>query len=538
MKEEIAQRIEAAIRHLQETEMFPSFDIPAIEVVRPKDDQFGDYTSNVALIVSKQAGKNPREIAEKIKEQLTTNGEQGDIFEKIEVAGPGHLNFHLSQRVLGEVLDEVIEKDGSFGSSDFGKGKRILMEFVSANPTGPIHLGNARGGPIGDSLALILKKSGYSVETEYYVNDYGNQVSVLGHSILKDELAQYRGDYIDELSLGLETSDLTSRDPLSVGVWAAGQIIEKHIKPVCERASIHFDNWFSEKSLHESGEVSAVLHLLKEKNLTYEKENAVWFKSTEFGDDKDRVLVKSDGETVTYTVPDFAYHKNKLERGFDTLINIQGADHHGQAAVVKRFVEDVLGKKDVVSLIMTQFVRIMKDGVEVKMSKRRGTYYALDDLIEEVGKDAVRFMFSLYAPTSHISFDINLALEHSEKNPVFYVQYAHARLASVLRKAEEEGMSVAGDSLLLVHEKERALLQELLHFSELIEETAKDYSVHRLPQFAMHLADKLHSFYAACRVIDTENKELSQARLKLVSGVRVVLAETLRLIGVSAPEKM
>ena len=586
---------------------------PVFDVSRVKDERFGDYATNIAMILAKPLGRSPMDVAGVLKEKLVSlchservresrnlpdkneeiprqarDENSLGLFEKIEVAKPGYINFHLSPLVLADVLRDVLAEGDRFGDSEIGKGKKVLLEFISANPTGPIHLGNARGGPLGDTLARVLEKSGYSVTNEYYVNDYGNQVRVLGHSILKDDEAQYRGGYIDDLAEELGVTDVP-REALPVGMWAAGRILEQLIKPVCGKANIRFDNWFSEKSLHDSGEVAAVLDLLREKELTYEKEGAIWFRSMEFGDDKDRVLVKSDEEkTVTYTAPDFAYHKNKIDRGFDILINIQGADHHGQAAVVGRFVEDVLGAKDVVKLILTQFVKIMQDGVEVKMSKRRGTYYALDDLIEEVGKDAVRFIFSSYAATSHIVFDIDLALERSAKNPVYYVQYAHARLASVLRKAEEAGLSLAGhseprppdsrqrvgqgvfesslpageagnlsdqdteilrraqddnakdgvDLSLLTHPKERELLRELSSFPELIEGVAETYAVHHLPQYAIRIADKLHSFYADCRVIDAEHPELTKARLALALGVKIVLRETLGLLGIDAPERM
>lgn len=536
----VENKIQNTLKNLQEAGTLPVFNLPEILVERPKDDQFGEYTSNVALVLAKQAGKNSREVAELICEQLTKNGKQEDkFFEKIEVAGPGHLNFYLSLSSFGKMLDEVIEKKNEYGNSQFGAGKKVLLEFVSANPTGPIHLGNARGGPLGDSLSRVMKKAGYQVTNEYYVNDYGNQVAVLGHSLLRDEGAQYKGEYIEALAQEFESQKEKTDDPLEVGFWAAVKIIEEYIKPACAKAGIHFDNWFSEKSLHESGAVQNVLQMLAEKNLTYENEGALWFRSTQFGDDKDRVLVKKDGKTVTYTATDLAYHKNKIERGFDKLINIQGADHHGQAAVVRRFVEEILGAKDTVDLIMTQMVRVIKDGQEVKMSKRRGTYYALDDLIGEVGKDPVRFIFASYAPTSHITFDINLALEQSAKNPVYYVQYAHARLASILRKASEEGFSFdTADLSLLAHPKERELMRELLFFPELIEAIATDYSVHRLPQYAIRLADKLHSFYDACRVLDAEKKDLTAARLELIVAVKIVLGETLRLMGIAAPEKM
>lgn len=533
----LEKNIQSVIQNLQKAKGLPLFDIPEIRVERPKDDQFGEYTSNIALILSQQAGKNPREIAEKIREGLVTDTESQNVFEKIEVAGPGHLNISLSQRALGGVLEEVLAKGSAFGSSEIGAGKKINNEFVSANPTGPLHLGNGRGGFFGDALSRVLRKTGCSVTNEYYVNDGGEQVIKLGHSVLKDAEAVYGGEYIDTFNEKLkdEISKLEARE---VGEKAAELVMDEMIKKTLEeKMRIQFDTFVSEKKdLIQGGCVDRAIDVLKEKNLTYENEGALWFRSTDFGDDKDRVLVKQDG-AKTYFASDCGYILYKIERGFSMLIETWGADHHGY---VTRFeaAAKALGFSGEIRFNIVQLVRLMRDGKEVRMSKRAGNVVTVDELIDTVGHDVARFFFLMYSPDTHMNFDLGLAKEHSAKNPVFYVQYAHARLASILRKAEEAGVSRAGDSLLLTHEKERALLQELLHFPEMIEETSRDFSVHRLPQFAIRLADKLHSFYDACRVIDEENKEVSMARLKLVLGVKIVLNETLRLIGVSAPEKM
>lgn len=510
-------------------------NIPKIEVSHPKEDTFGDYTTNVAMILAGKLKKNPMEIAERINQQLITKNLQQ--LEKIEIVKPGYINFYLSPEFLQNRIEEINTEKENFGNSDIGKGKKVLVEFISANPTGPIHLGNARGGPLGDALANVLKKSGYQAEKEFYVNDFGNQVLMLGHSILKDDQAQYRGDYVEDLAIDL---DVEKKDPMEIGNWGAGIILEKFIKPTCDKSGIKFDNWFSEKSLHTSGKVDEIISTLKEKDLVYEKEGAIWFKSTQFGDDKDRVLVKSNG-FKTYLATDFAYHKNKVERGYDKMINIQGADHHKEAGIVKGFVGNILQEKNKIDYILTQIVRVTKDGQEVKMSKRKGTYFALDDLLDETGKDAVRFIFSSYAASSHINFDINLAKERSEKNPVFYVQYAHARICSIIAKAEKTELSSESELSsvgLLQHEKELSLMRELNKFPDLIEEICQNYEVHKLPYYAIGLADKFHSFYAVCRVIDEENAELTKARLNLINAVRIVLAETLRLIGISAPERM
>lgn len=532
MKKEIRKIIESAIEKLQSEKIWPDFDMPEIVVESPKEEKFGDYTSNIAMVLSKILKKNPMEVAESIKNKVESI-KPAEI-EKIEIVKPGYINFYLSEKYFHDLIQKINSEEKDFGNSDLGKKQKVLLEFISCNPTGPIHLGNARGGPIGDVLANVLEKNGYDVMREFYVNDFGNQVEVLGHSVLKDAEAQYRGGYIDDL-VGKKDEKMT--DPMTVGVWAAGMILEELIKPTCEKSGIKFDNWFSEKSLHEEGKIEEVLTLLGEKKLTYEKEDALWYKSTEFGDDKDRVLVKSN-KKKTYLTSDFAYHKNKIERGFERIIDIMGADHFKETEVVKAFVEKVLGYEGQINYILSQMVRVVKNGEEVKMSKRKGVYFALDDLIDEVGADAVRFIFASYAPSSHINFDMDLAKERSEKNPVFYVQYAYARIASIKNKAESITQKEDPDFSLLKHEKELSLLKELDKFPELVEELAGSYEVHKLPQYAIKLADKFHSFYNACRVIDEENSELTSARLELVKAVKIVLGETLRLIGVSAPEKM
>lgn len=506
------------------------FDISHIEIGYPPDGKMGDFSSSAALLLASRLKKNPMEIAHMITDRFSC-----DSVESAVVVSPGYINFSVKLSSWTTVLAHILEDQLSYGNSEIGNGKKAMIEFISANPTGPIHLGNARGGPSGDVLANVLKKAGYNVNREFYVNDFGNQIVALGHSILGDSEAQYSGAYIQDLSLELP-KDMT--DVSKVGFWAANKILENLIRPACDRIGIHYDRWFSEESLHKDGSVSAMLSYLQEKGLTYEKDGAVWFRSTELGDDKDRVLVRSNGKN-TYLLADFAYHKNKIDRGYDKLITFLGADHHSEAQVMKRFVSHILGRPGVLDVVLTQMVHVMRNGVEVKMSKRKGTYYAMDDLVEEVGKDAVRFIFTLYASVSHIQFDINTAIEQSEKNPVYYVQYAYARVCSVLRKAHDLGLSASQKHLdLLVHEKELALFREFAKFPELIEKVTGTYETHLLPRYALSLADVFHSWYDTCRVIDTENKDMSQARVSLVEAVRIVLAETLRLIGVSAPDRM
>lgn len=527
MRKEIQEIIKKAIEALQKAEKWPVFAVPEIIVENTKEEKFGDYSTNVAMVLAKEVKKNPMEAAEEILKQV-----QDDRFQKIEIAKPGYINFYLSEKYFHNLIEKINKEKEKFGENKLGKNQKVLLEFISCNPTGPVHLGNGRGGPIGDVLANVLEKNNYQTTREFYVNDFGNQVEVLGHSVLKDEEAQYKGDYVDDLA---RKKDENMTDSMEVGIWAAGMILNDFIKPACKKSGVRFDNWFSEKSLHENGKVEEIIILLKEKKLSYEKEGALWYKSTQFGDDKDRVMIKSDGKK-TYLANDFAYHKDKISRNFDKLITVQGADHFKEAEVVKNFVEKVLEWKGQIDYIFSQMVRVIKDGQEVKMSKRKGVYFALDDLIDEVGPDAVRFIFTSYSPSSHISFDMNLAKERSEKNPVFYVQYAYARICSIISKANNKNNKI--DLSLLKNKKELNLMRELDKFPELLEEIAGTYEVHKLPHYAIKVADKFHSFYNDCRVIDEKNPELSSARLELIKAVKIVLGETLRLIGVSAPEKM
>jgi arginyl-tRNA synthetase len=500
-----------------------------IEINYPPEE-FGDYSTNLALKVAKKVKKNPREIAELIKNELEKSDTEKNIFSKIEVAGAGFLNFYLSTKARGREIEKINSSGGNYGNGNLGKGKRIHLDFVSANPTGPIHLGNGRGGPLGDVLANILIKSGFSVWREYYINDFGNQVKVLGHSILKDDEAQYKGGYIDELNKKNKETD-----PFIVGQEATKTILDEMIRPAMESLGIFFDGYFRESSLHENDEVESALSELQTKDLVYEKDGALWFRAEKFGDEKDRVVKKTTGE-VTYFGGDIAYHLNKLRtRGFDLALDIWGADHHGDVARVCGAME-AFGYGGKVKVLLTQNLTVLKNGEEFKMSKRKGQYICLEDLIDEVGRDAVRFIFLAYSANSPMIFDIDLAKEKSNKNPVFYVQYAYARLSGILRKTENESLGKA-DFALLKNEKDIELIRHLMRFPDLVLEISKNYEVHRLTHYAIKLADKFHSFYHACRILG-EEKALAGARRELVSATKVVLGETLRLVGVSAPEKM
>ncbi len=529
MKEKIELSLKETLTRLFEGGKLGRFDLGKVSLTRPTDEQFGDYTTNIALAVAKEIGMKPRELAELIVASFTSS-----LVAKTEIAGPGHINFYLSDTAYTETFKHVLKEDGRYGSSMQGDGEKVNNEFISANPTGPLHLGNGRGGFYADSLSRVLEKAGYDVTNEYYVNDAGEQVMKLGHSVLKDSEAVYGGEYIDKLSEQIKGET----DVRAAGEKAAKIILEEMIQPATKDVMrVRFDQWTSEKQLITDGYIDKALALLKERGKTFEADGALWLRTTEYGDDKDRVLVKQDG-SKTYFASDCGYLLNKMERGFTTLIETWGADHHGYISRFKAAAE-ALGFTGKIHFSIVQLVRLMKDGEEVRMSKRAGNVVGIDELIETVGHDVARFFFVMYSPDTHMNFDLGLAEERSEKNPVFYVQYAYARLSSILRKAEESNLKPSTEALnLLVHPKEKLLIRELMAFPELIERMASEKTIHALPQYAIRLADRFHSFYADCQVVDTENVALSGARLSLIQATKSVLGEALRLIGVSAPEKM
>ena len=423
-----------------------------------------------------------------------------------------------------------MRKEEKFGRLSLGKGKKVQVEFISANPTGPLTVGNARGGPFGDVLGNVLKKAGYKVEKAYYINDYGKQILVLGHSVLKDEKAEYKGDYINYLN-----KKIKEKDPYRAGEKAAKIITDEMIRKTVKKLGIKYDEWFSEKSLYSSGEVDKAIGFLKKKGLIYEKEGATWFKSSQYGDERDRVLIKADGGK-TYLAGDIAYHKYKFDKKkFDKAINIWGADHYGDVPGLMAGVE-VLGHKGKLDIILLQFVTLLERNKRLKMSKRKGIYVAMDELLDQVSSDVVRFFFLQKSADTHLKFDLSLAKEQSEKNPVYYIQYAHARICSILGKIK--GFKIGIKNLgLLNHPSELGLIKHLMRFPEIIEDTARDYQVQRIPRYAYELAESFHRFYRDCRVI-AEDKELQEARLALISATKIVLKEALDLMGISAPKKM
>ena len=502
------------------------------QILRSKERAHGDYSLSIALEIGKKNKVNPIEIANKLKERLEKEGKK--IFDKVEVLPPGFINLFLNQKCFLDLLNEVLKKKESFGNLDIGKGKKVQVEFISANPTGPLTIGNARGGPFGDTLANVIKKAGYTTEKAYYINDYGKQITSLGHSVLKDEEAKYQGEYIDFLHNRLGDE----KDPYRIGKWTSYIILKEVIKATVEKMNIHFDEWFSETWLYENKRVEKVLELLKKKDLTYESEGAVFFKAKQFGDIRDRVLVKSDGKN-TYLAGDIAYHEYKFkDKKFDKVINVWGADHAGDVKGLESGVE-ALGYKGRLDTVLLQFVTILQDGEQVRMSKRAGNYVTMDDLLNDVPVDVVRFFFLQKSFNTHLNFNLDLALDESEKNPVFYVKYAHARICSVLRNANIniKNIKKVKHAKLLNKEPEINLMREILKFEEIVEDTVRDYEIHRLPQYALDLAQAFHKFYNDCKILD-EDKKMREARIELTVAAKFALSNILDLMGISSPEKM
>lgn len=525
----IRKEIQKIVKNSLKKEGFEEFDF---QVLKSRERKHGDYSLNVALEIGKRKGVNPMEIALSLKKRLEKEGKK--IFEKVEVLPPGFINLFLNQKCFEEIVDEVLRKKEFFGNLDLGKRKKVQVEFISANPTGPLTIGNARGGPFGDTLANVLKKAGYETEKAYYINDYGKQIIALGHSVLKDEMAKYQGEYIDFLHNRIGDE----KDPYKIGKWAAYIILTEMIKATVEKLNIRYDEWFSESWLYENKRVDKILDFLKKQDLIYESEGALFFKAKQFGDIRDRVLVKSDKQT-TYLAGDIAYHEYKFkDKKFDKVINVWGADHAGDVKGLESGIE-AIGFKDKLDTILLQFVTIYQDGEQVKMSKRAGTYITMDDLLNDVPVDVVRFFFLQKSFNTHLNFNLDLALDESEKNPVYYVKYAHARICSVLRNSgiDISKIKKAKHAKFLKEEAEINLIREILKFEEVIEDTAKDYEVHRLPQYALDLASTFHKFYNDCKILD-EDKKIRQARIELTLAAKFALSNILDIMGISSPERM
>ncbi len=543
--------------HLAKEKGELEFDnMPDYLVEEPKDKAFGDFSVNAAMLMAKQAKRAPRDIANLLVSYMAY---EGTYIKEVSVAGPGFINFKLDPAYVTQILATIEAEQDKFGQTDFGGGKKVNVEFVSANPTGPMHMGNARGGALGDCLANIMQLAGFDVTKEFYVNDAGNQIEKLAVSLA----ARYKQALLGEDAVAFPEDGYHGED---VTVHAQNfakehgdkflNVPEEELKSALIDATlyknidamkaglsdygIHYDVWFHESKLHENGDVLKTVEELTKRGYTYEKEGAIWFKTTDFGLEKDDVLVRANG-FVTYFAADIAYHKNKFDRGFDTAIDIWGADHHGHVARIKAAMQALGIEPDRLEVILMQLVRLVRDGEAVRMSKRTGKAITLGDLLEEIGVDAARFFFNMRQANSHFEFDLELAVSQSSDNPVFYVQYAHARICSIVSLMAKKGILVKKCENLnlacLNNPKEIDLMKELARFPEEIKQAAVTRDPSRITKYTMELATAFHGFYNACKV-DCEDKTLAEARLALVSATGQVIKNALAVLGISAPEHM
>ena len=576
-KQQVKETVMNALGRLVAEGKIEAVPLPAFNVERPADVSHGDFSCNAAMASAKALRNNPRAIGQMIADAAVLDG---TVFEKIEVAGPGFLNFFISPLWFNETVGEVISSGSDYGKTELGKGKRVLVEFVSANPTGPMHIGNARGGALGDSLSSVLQFAGYEVEREFYVNDAGNQIEKFGKSLSirymqiadgskSDVIASYCDDDVCRKIFEDEENF-----PMPEDVYKGVDIIEhaynfykingdkfvnadeesrksalvEYAQPLnidglerdLKKYRIVYDTWFRESSLHKSGAVKQIVDMLTEKGQTYEKDGAIWFKASDFGDDQDRVLVRANG-IPTYFVPDIAYHYNKLvTRGFDKAIDILGADHHGYIARMKAALTALGVDASKLDIVIMQMVMLVRNGETVKLSKRSGKAITLSTLLDEVPIDAARFFFNLRDPNTHLEFDLELAIEESSNNPVFYVQYAHARISSILRRMEEEGTgyrNIPVSELNFNHPAELALIRHIAALPNCINEAAKDYNPSKITKYLCDLAQLFHKFYDNCK-IKGEEENILQSRLSLCVATKTVFKNLLDLLKVDAPEKM
>jgi arginyl-tRNA synthetase len=586
MKQTITEILLEALKRAKEKGELKLETQPVITLETPKEKNHGDISSTFALSMSKLEGKPPRKIAEII---LANIQDEEGIIAKTEIAGPGFINFFLKQDRWSRTLFDIDDQAHEYGLKDIGKGEKVQVEFVSANPTGPLHVGHGRGAAVGDALANLLSAVGYDVQREFYINDAGRQIKLLKESV-KARLAErhgqkvafpedgYHGEYIKEIAESLDqsapaTSVTTVSTPRGKGLTdsinassdAEGAsnasavfslpFSDEHISEFSkekmiaeiqkdlEDFGVRFDVWFSERSLLDDGSVKKSIEELKERGYAYEKDGALWLKSTAFGDDKDRVIIKQDGE-YTYLASDIAYHRNKLARGFTQLVNIWGADHHGYIPRVQAVIQAFGHPKDSLHVLLVQLVSILRHGQPVPMSKRAGTFVTLRDVVQDVGADAARYIFLTRRSDSHLDFDLDIAKEQSRENPVYYVQYAHARIASVFREAEARKITVPTrdtvDLALLDLEEEQSIIKALAKYPEVVEEAALTYEPHRLTFYLQDLAGLLHNYYFKHRIItdDAALAAVMGSRLFLMKQVKTVIQSALRILGVTAPERM
>jgi len=545
-----ADIVKKAIENCKKAGTIKAEEFPDIIIEKPKKDEFGDFASNVAMLLAGKEGKPPRQIAETISKEI----KQSIDIRKVEIAGPGFINIFMQDNYWLSLLKEVHNLEGKYGTSSIGAGKKVQVEFVSANPTGPLHIGHGRGAAVGDSIANILKAAGYDITKEFYVNDAGRQVRTLGESV-KLRLAElqgkqvtfpedfYKGDYVKEIArdygqyLRNIPDAASSATPQEFACNAMLKQIEKDLKDF----GVEFDNWYSEKkNLRESGTVMDAILELKKRDFIFVDEGAQWFRTTQFGDDKDRVLSKADGE-LTYFASDIAYHWEKMTRGFSTIINVWGADHHGYEARVRAALKAFGYDDSILKIIFIQLVALQRNGVPVPMGKREGEFVTLRQVMDEIGKDACRFFFLMRKSDAHFDFDLELAKKQAPENPVFYVQYAHARICSIIKHAKEKGIeSSKTDDVhikLLSLKEELDIIKKLASFPDIVKGSALALEPHRITFYLQELAGLFHPYYNKNRVV-TEDSQLTNARLYLCAAVRTVMQNGLKLLGVSAPEEM
>ncbi len=552
MKAAIQKVINDALEKARESGDLVLSPFPEIVIEKPKDEKMGDFSTNVAMTLARNERKNPKVIAECIVGYL----KNGDLTQA-ETAGPGFINLKMSNDFFLNRIKDAVRQREDFGRSNAGQGQKVLVEFVSANPTGPLHVGHGRGAAVGDTLARILKKAGYDLSTEYYINDVGNQMNFLGRSTwlryreLLGEAIQfpedhYRGEYIKGIAREIieEKGDKFLNKPeeecLSFFKQFTKDNILKGIEKDLSQFGVTFDNWFSEQSLYEDKSVEKAIEWLRGQGHIYEKDGAVWLKSSAFNDDKDRVIVKQTGEK-TYFCSDIAYHQNKINRGFEKLINLMGADHHGYVPRMEAVLEAMDYDKDIFKILLVQFVSLLRGGEKVSMSTRSGEFETLADVVNEVGVDAARYYFLMRSSDTHLDFDLELAKKETPENPVFYIQYAHARICSIFRTAREGGViwdeSTDVDISLLIEEEELTIIRSILTFPEVVEKSARMLEVHRISHFLLELVSRFHGYYSRHRVI-SDNLSLTLARLFLLDALRITIRNGFELMGISAPEKM
>ncbi len=554
MKQLLVALLDKAIRASVDTGELTLATPPPIEIELTKDPLHGDYASNVAMILAAQAKKNPRDIARIVSARID---DPRRILEKVEIAGPGFMNFFIREGCWASLLEQVERQGQRYGAADVGAGRRIQVEFVSANPTGPLHIGHARGAVVGDVMANILAAVGYRVFREYYINDAGNQMNNLGKSVFlryRELLGEqvefpegcYRGEYIKDLAAELVDRDGKSHlqgDPEEVSrrfTEYAGDAILAGIKEDLRQFGVVFDLYFSERELYREDGVGRLLGELQEKGFIYREGDALWFRTTAFGDDKDRVVVRQNGDP-TYFAADIAYHKNKFQRGFESVIDIWGADHHGYIPRMSAAVQALGYGKEALQVILVQLVNLLRGGKPAAMSTRSGEFVTLREVVDEVGKDAARYNFLMRRSDSHLDFDLDVAKQQSNENPVYYVQYAHARICSIVRMAADRGCSAPAygqaELGLLRLPAEIDLIKTITRFPEVVEGAARSLEPHRLTFYLNDLAGLFHSYYNKNKVI-SDDAALTGARLFLVTSVRTVLKNALTMLGVSAPDKM